>query len=320
MAWRYDMKCPHCQTENPGGARFCFHCGAALAPRCTNCETELPAGAHFCMNCGQPVGASTPADDARLTRLAAATPVPLAQKVLDAAHLAGERRTVTALFMDVVGSTALANQMDPEDWTAIMNGAFDRFYPAIYRYEGSIARLLGDALLAFFGAPVAHEDDPVRAVRAALYMLEIAREYGAEVRERYGVEFAVRIGLNTGPVIVGRVGSDLRYEYAPMGGSVNLAARMQASARPMSVLISDHVHRFVAPLFDVKETGPCRGTKCSVPRPTPARCAACRGCRAPWWAARQNWQRCSNSARRCKQDWAEPRWSWASQAWAKRGS
>ena len=250
------MKCPHCQTENPGGARFCFHCGAALAPHCTNCEAELPAGAHFCMNCGQPVGTSTPADDARLTRLAAATPVPLAQKVLDAAHLAGERRTVTALFMDVVDSTALADQMDPEEWAAIMNGAFDRFYPAIYRYEGSIARLLGDALLAFFGAPVAHEDDPVRAVRAALDMLELAREYGSEVRERYGVEFAVRVGLNTGRVIVGRVGSDLRYEYAPMGSSVNLAARMQAAARPMSVLISDNAYRFVAPLFDTEDAGP----------------------------------------------------------------
>ncbi len=250
------MNCPHCQTENPGGARFCFHCGAALAPRCTNCETELPAGARFCMNCGQPVGASTPADDARLTRLAAATPVPLAQKVQDAAHLAGERRTVTALFMDVVDSTALAGQVDTEDWTAIMNGAFDRFYPAIYRYEGSIARLLGDALLAFFGAPVAHEDDPVRAVRAALDMLKVAREYGAEVRERYGAEFAVRIGLNTGPVIVGRVGSDMRYEYAPMGGSVNLAARMQAAAQPSSVLISDQVHRFIAPLFDTEDAGP----------------------------------------------------------------
>ena len=250
------MNCPHCQTENPGGARFCFHCGAALAPRCTNCETELPTGARFCMNCGQPVGASTPTDDARLTRLAAATPVPLARKVQDAAHLAGERRTVTALFMDVVDSAALADQMDPEDWAAIMNGAFDRFYPAIYQYEGSIARLLGDALLAFFGAPVAHEDDPARAVRAALDMLEIARDYGAEVRERYGVAFAVRIGLNTGPVIVGRVGSDMRYEYAPMGGSVNLAARMQAAARPMSVLISDQVLRFVAPLFDTEDAGP----------------------------------------------------------------
>jgi len=250
------MKCSHCQTENPGGARFCFHCGAALAPHCANCEAELPAGAHFCMNCGQPVGTSTPADDARLTRLVAATPVPLAQKVLDAAHLAGERRTVTALFMDVVDSTALADQMDPEEWAAIMNGAFDRFYPAIYRYEGSIARLLGDALLAFFGAPVAHEDDPVRAVRAALDMLELAREYGTEVRERHGVEFAVRIGLSTGPVIVGRVGSDLRYEYAPMGSSVNLAARMQAAARPMSVLISDNAYRFVAPLFDTEDAGP----------------------------------------------------------------
>ena len=259
------MNCPHCQTENPAGARFCFHCGAALAPRCTNCETELPAGARFCMNCGQPVGASTPADDARLTRLAAATPVPLAQKVQDSAHLAGERRTVTALFMDVVDSTALAGQVDPEDWTAIMNGAFDRFYPAIYRYEGSIARLLGDALLAFFGAPVAHEDDPVRAVRAALDMLEIGREYGAEVRERYGVDFAVRIGLNTGPVIVGRVGSDLRYEYAPMGGSVNLAARMQAAAQPSSILISDQVHRFVAPLFDTDDAGPVQVKGLSEP-------------------------------------------------------
>ena len=249
------MKCPHCQTENPAGARFCFHCGAALASRCTNCQTELPSGARFCTNCGQPVGASTPDDDARLTRLAAATPVPLARKVQDAAHLAGERRRVTALFMDVVDSTALASQIEPEDWAAIMNGAFDRFYPAIYRYEGSIARLLGDALLAFFGAPVAHEDDPVRAVRAALDMSKAAREYGAEVRNRYGVEFAVRIGLNTGPVIVGRVGSDMRYEYAPMGGSVNLAARMQAAARPSSVLISHHVHRFVAPLFDVEDAG-----------------------------------------------------------------
>jgi class 3 adenylate cyclase len=249
------MRCPHCQTENPGGARFCMNCGAALVPRCANCSAELPVGARFCMNCGQPVGDDTPADDARLTRLAAATPVPLARKVQNAAHLAGERRTVTALFMDVVDSTALSDAMDPEDWTAIMNGAFDRFYPAIYRYEGSIARLLGDALLAFFGAPVAHEDDPVRAVRAALDMLEIAREYGSEVRQRYGVEFAVRIGLNTGPVIVGRVGSDMRYEYAPMGGSVHLAARMQAAADPMSILISAQVYRFVAPLFDTEDAG-----------------------------------------------------------------
>jgi class 3 adenylate cyclase len=198
----------------------------------------------------------TPTDDARLTRLAAATPVPLAQKVLSATHLAGERRTVTALLVDVVDTTAPAQQLADEDWTAIVNGALDRFYPAIYRYEGSIARLLGDALLAFFGAPVAHEDDPVRAVRAALDLIEIAREYDSDVRKQYGIEFAVQIGLNTGPVIVGRVGSDLRYEYAPMGGTVNLAARMQAAASPMSIVISDHTYSFVAPLFDTRNAGP----------------------------------------------------------------
>jgi class 3 adenylate cyclase len=249
------MQCPECQTENPTGARYCYHCGAALAIACTNCGTELPTGARFCLNCGQPVGTLTPTDDARLTRLAAATPVPLAQKVLSATRLAGERRTVTALLVELIDAKEPAEQMDDEDWTEIVNGALDRFYPAIYRYEGSIARLLGDALLAFFGAPVAHEDDPVRAVRAALDLLEIARAYDAEVRAQYGVEFAVRIGLNTGTVIVGRVGRDLRYEYAPMGGTVNLAARMQAAARPMSILISDHTHGFVAPLFHTKKAG-----------------------------------------------------------------
>jgi class 3 adenylate cyclase len=207
------------------------------------------------MNCGQPVGSSTPADDARLTRLTAATPAPLAQKVREASELAGERRTVTALFLDVADATVMADQVDPEAWTAIMNGAFDRFYPVIYRYEGTIARLMGDALLAFFGAPVAHEDDPARAVRAALELLGLAGEYAEEVRRRHGVEFAIRIGLNTGPVIVGAAGQDLRYEFTPMGGAINVAARMQAAARPMTVLISEDTFRFVAPLFEAQEVG-----------------------------------------------------------------
>ena len=252
------MKCPQCEAENPSGARFCLNCGATLKQQCTNCQAELPAAARFCINCGQPVGASTPTDDARLTRLAAATPGQLAEKVLSATRLAGERRTVTALFVGVFDATGLSEAVGPEEWAAIMNSALDRFYPAVYRYEGSIARLLGDALLAFFGAPVAHEDDPARAVRAALDLVEIARDYSSLLRERHGIDFAVRIGLNTGPVIVGRVGSDLRFEYVPMGGTVNLAARMQAAARPMSILISEQTHSFVAPLFDMQDGGPVR--------------------------------------------------------------
>jgi len=249
------MNCTNCHTTNPEAAKFCSNCGASLVARCANCQSELAVNARFCSNCGQPVGGQTAADTARLTRLAAATPAPLADKIR-AAHLTGERKIVTCLFADVVGSTTLAEQMDPDDWTEIMNRAFDKMSPAIYRYEGTIARLMGDAILAFFGAPVAHEDDPVRAVHAALELLTHARTYAAEVRGQYGIEFAIRVGLNTGPVVVGNVGSDLKYEYTAMGDAVNLAARMQSSARTMTVLISEHTHRYIAPAFDCEDLGP----------------------------------------------------------------
>ncbi len=229
-------------------------CGTKLSLSCSNCGTALPAGARFCMSCGQPVGGSTPTEDARLTRLAAAAPAPLADK-MRAAHLAGERKMVTVLFADVVGSTALAEGMDAEDWTLIMNRAFDRISKSIYDYEGTIARLMGDAILAFFGAPLAHEDDPARAIRAALDLLTAARAFAEEARRDYGIEFAMRVGLNTGQVVVGEVGSDRKYEYTAMGDAVNLAARMQSAARPMTVLISEHTHRFIAPIFDCLDLG-----------------------------------------------------------------
>ncbi len=231
-----------------------MNCGTKLVRACPNCGASLPAGARFCMNCGQPAGGSTPADEARLAQLAAATPAPLAEK-MRAAHIEGERKLVTVLFADVVGSTALAEQMDPEDWTAIMNRAFERLSPAIYRYEGTIARLMGDALLAFFGAPVAHEDDPVRAIRAALDLLGAAREYAAQVSRARGIEFAVRVGLNTGLVVAGAVGSDLKYEYTAMGDAVNLAARMQTAAEPGTLLVADNTYRLTAPFFEFEDRG-----------------------------------------------------------------
>ncbi len=162
---------------------------------------------------------------------------------------------VTALFADVVGSTSMAEHLDPEDWTTIMNKAFDLLTPVIYHYEGSIARLMGDALLAFFGAPVAHEDDPVRAVRAALDLLARAKDYAGELRRTHGIDFGIRVGLNTGPVVVGEVGSNLAYEYTAMGDAVNLAARLQSAARPMTVLIGESTYRFVGPIFDCTDLG-----------------------------------------------------------------
>jgi class 3 adenylate cyclase len=222
----------------------CADCGAAAAP-----------GSRFCASCGASLGAENALDSERRARLAAAAPTPLVEK-MRAPRRGGERRVVTALFADVVGSTALTESMDPEDWTALVNDAFDIMSRAIYRYEGTIARLMGDAILAFFGAPVAHEDDPERAVRCALEMVHaIDERVGAHVRRERGLEFRIRAGVNTGEVVVGEVGSDLMYEYTAMGDAVNVAARMQSAAAPGTVLVTAATYRFVASAVDAIDRG-----------------------------------------------------------------
>jgi class 3 adenylate cyclase len=217
------------------------------------------------MHCGHPTRARTTDDEARLNRLTAAAPAPLAEKVRAAADLSGERRIVTVLHVDVVKSTAIAEEIGDESWATIMSGAYDRFAKAIYLYEGTIARLLGDALVAFFGAPVVHEDDPIRAVTAALDLLNIAKEYANEVRNEYGIDFAVRACLNSGPVVIGSVGIDLRYDFTPVGGVVNLAARIKFAAHPMTVLISENTYPFISPLFECVNLGLIEVTDRSEP-------------------------------------------------------
>lgn len=250
------MICPHCQTINPGAARFCLNCGQSLPLQCSNCEMELPVGARFCMYCGQPVIVRTQADDARLSRLVAVAPDPLAKKMLAASHLLGERRLVTTLFVDVVGSTSLAEQLNVESWAAIMNGLFDRLAPIVYRFEGTIARLLGDSLMAFYGAPIAHEDDPLRAVRTALAIIAEGYSYAQEVHQAYNVAFAIRVCINTGQVIIGAIQDDLKYEYTAMGGAVNLVSRMKFAAQPMTILVSEYTYPFIAPVFECTDLGP----------------------------------------------------------------
>jgi len=167
-----------------------------------------------------------------------------------------ERRPLTILFADIAGSTAIAEKLDPEDWTAIIGRAFARLNAVAARYDGTVARLMGDGVLVFFGAPVAHEDDPERAVRCGLDMVREIEGSGGGEHAQQGVQLQVRVGINTGPVVVGMVGSDIAREYTAMGDAVNIAARMQAAAPPGGVMITAATYRFVAPLVDATDVGP----------------------------------------------------------------
>ena len=154
--------------------------------------------------------------------------------------LNGERRVVTILFADVKGSTAMADRMDPEEVLEIMNGAFRVLIEPITRHEGTIARLMGDAVLAFFGAPVAHENDPDRACMAALEILSGARDYAKQLERNRGITgFDVRVGMNTGLVVLAEVGDGDRVEYTAMGDAVNLASRMETAAEPGTILLTE---------------------------------------------------------------------------------
>jgi class 3 adenylate cyclase len=166
-----------------------------------------------------------------------------------------ERRPITVLFADIAGSTAIAERLDPEDWTALVGEAFQRMNRTVERYDGTIARLMGDGVLAFFGAPSAHEDDPERAVRCGLDLVRAIDELGATTAISEAGKLRVRVGINTGPVVVGIVGTHSASEYTAMGDTVNVAARMQASARPGSVLITAATHRFVSGLVEAADVG-----------------------------------------------------------------
>jgi class 3 adenylate cyclase len=258
------MICTHCGVENPEGSRFCMGCATRITLLCGACGKELPPGARFCTHCAAPVAGSVEPQPKRsrqqdqAERLLRLVPREYAERLLATrGHVTPERRTVTMLFSDVKGSTAMAEHLDPEEVLEIMDGAFDLLIDPVYRHEGTLARLMGDAILAFFGAPIAHEDDPERAVRAALEMTSGAREFAQKLARERGIQgFSVRAGIHTGLVVVGEVGSDLRVEYTAMGDAINLAARLEQHAPPGGVLISHDTYRHVRGVFDVHARPP----------------------------------------------------------------
>jgi class 3 adenylate cyclase/tetratricopeptide (TPR) repeat protein len=260
------MNCPACAHENPERAKFCLECGHRLAAGCPQCGTELPAGAKFCLECGhrlagaeaasRPGPAPAPAAADFQARLASYTPKHLAEKILTSrSALEGERRQVTVLFSDVAGFTPLAEKLDPEDVHRIMDRCFELITAEVHRFEGTINQYTGDGVMALFGAPIAHEDGPRRAVHAALGIQRALSDYEKELRAQGGPPLQMRIGINTGPVVVGRIGDDLRMDYTAVGDTTNLAARMQQLARPGSVVVSEATHRAASAFFETVDLG-----------------------------------------------------------------
>ncbi|OGL03893.1 MAG: hypothetical protein A3E31_03675 [Candidatus Rokubacteria bacterium RIFCSPHIGHO2_12_FULL_73_22] len=217
--------------------RFCEECGARLEAACPACGAPVPAGRKFCGACGAPLaGAAAPAAAPATERFAspqAYTPPHLAERILrERSALSGERKQVTVLFADVSGFTSLSERLDPEEVHTLINRAFELMLAEIHRYEGTVNQFLGDGLMALFGAPIAHEDHARRAARAALGVQRALAGYRDEVQASRGIDFGVRLGLNTGLVVVGAIGDNLRMDYTAVGDTTNTAARMQQLARP----------------------------------------------------------------------------------------
>src|SRR5437867_3560603 len=252
------MKCRRCQAENREAARFCRECGATFAHVCSSCGADVEAGSKFCDGCGvllAPPGAAGPGP-ARFAVPESYTPKHLAEKILTSkSALEGERKQVTVLFADLKGSMELLADRDPEEARKILDPVLERMMEAVHRYEGTVNQVLGDGIMALFGAPVAHEDHAVRACYAALRMQEALKRYARETSADE-VPARIRVGLNSGEVVVRTIGSDLRMDYTAVGQTTHLAARLEQMADPGTILLAPGTWQLAEGYVDVQTRGP----------------------------------------------------------------
>ncbi|MBI3742136.1 MAG: AAA family ATPase, partial [Chloroflexi bacterium] len=254
--------CSKCGFENPLGVNVCGNCAAPLARACSICGFENPGNFKFCGNCGSNLLSAPLSRGARaesLQRIADTIPAGLIEKMTSAGkQIEGERRTVTVLFADITGFTTISEKLDPEEVYNLIDSTLKAFIEEIYKHEGTLDKIIGDGLMALFGAPVAHEDDPARAARAALGMQTALRRVNEDLEARLGISLKIRIGLNSGLVVVGSIGSDLRMDYTALGDTVNVASRLQSVAEPGTILASRPVYEQTKPLFEYRELGSIR--------------------------------------------------------------
>jgi class 3 adenylate cyclase/tetratricopeptide (TPR) repeat protein len=249
------MKCPTCEHENPVAAKFCEQCAAPLARQCANCGAEFSATANFCPQCGHPTGLSE--ENLRSASPQDHTTHHLADKIRPAkTAVEGERKLVTVMFADVKGSMEFVVGRDPEDAQRLLDPVIERMIEAVHHYEGTVTDIMGDGIMALFGAPIAHEDHAVRASYAALKIQASVKRYGDEVRHSHGVPLAVRVGLNSGEIVLRAVRNDLRTDYTGVGETAHLAARMEQIAKPGSIFATTETKKLAEGYVEMKPLGP----------------------------------------------------------------
>ncbi|MFC1896611.1 adenylate/guanylate cyclase domain-containing protein [Thermodesulfobacteriota bacterium] len=250
------MRCPKCQFENAGDMSFCVECGNKLEVICPSCGFGNLPTHKFCGKCGLDLSKPEETPPIDYTQPQSYTPKFLQEKILTSrSAMQGERKLVTVLFADVANYTSLSEKLDPEEVHQIMDGCFKILMDEIHKYEGTINQFTGDGVMSLFGAPVAHEDHAQRACYAALAIQRAVGEYGEKIQKGYGVEFKMRVGLNSGQVMVGSIGDDLRMDYTAVGDTTNLAARMETMVEPGSVLVTGSTQRLAREFFEFESQG-----------------------------------------------------------------
>jgi class 3 adenylate cyclase/tetratricopeptide (TPR) repeat protein len=250
------MKCPKCSTDNAETRKFCRECGEKLLIKCPKCESENLPDDKFCGECGCDLSKPTEAPAIDYKEPQSYTPKFLQDKILtNRSAIEGERKLVSVLFADVANYTSISENLDPEEIHHIMDGCFQILMDEIHEYEGTINQFTGDGLMALFGAPVAHEDHSQRACHAALSIQNAIGSYSEKVNKDCGADFQMRIGINSGLVIVGSIGDDLRMDYTAVGDTTNLAARMESMAQPGAIFVSRNTERLARDFFEFKSLG-----------------------------------------------------------------
>ena len=253
------IRCTKCGAENREGAKFCSECATSFATKCPRCGAANAPGAKFCDECAASLASPSSVPQS-------AEPVRVAAEQADASALEGERKTVTALFADIKGSTELEQDLDPEEARAIIDPALKLMIDAVRRYDGYVVQSTGDGIFALFGAPAAHEDHPQRALYAALRMQEELKRYSAKLVAEGGNPLQCRVGINTGEVVIRSITTGEGHtEYTPIGHTANLASRMQAVAPVGSIAVTEATRKMCEGYFILKPLGPTKVKGVSEP-------------------------------------------------------